>query len=166
MVSESLPYLMVDASNITSSGKLSISSNNTESSIANIDFSKIETISGSGVLYQSYPRNINDTITVKNPSDAIIISMFGNNVSNYAIDTDAMIDTSLDGIPDNDSDNKDDASYTDGSPYVIYNIGNNNKREHTLRLALIKDGVVVSTRPITIILDYISSTAEDNIDLS
>lgn len=92
--------------------------------------------------------------------------MYGNDASNYAIDTNTLIDTSLDGIADNDSDNKDSPSYTDGSPFILYNLGSDNKREHKIQLALIKNGVVTTTKIITVILDYISATVENDINLS
>lgn len=117
------------------------------------------------MIYQSFPRSNNDTITVKNPGDTVTLSMLGNTATNYAIDTDTTIDTSLDGTPDNDADNKDDASYADGSIYTL-NDTNGNKRERTLRLSLIKDGTVISTRTITLVLDYIANTIETNKDLS
>ncbi len=163
ITSDSLSSITVDGS--TTNGKLTVSSNNTDVSTTDIDFSKIETITGSGLLYQSFPRSNNDVITVKNPGDTISISMLGNTATNYAIDTDTTIDSSLDGEPSNDEDNKDNGSYNDGSSYVFHDI-NTNKREHTIRLALIKDGTVISTRSITIILDYIASSVEASRDLS
>lgn len=166
ITSESLTSFMLDAgSGNTTSGVLTVSSNDSDTSIKNIDFSKIETISWSWILYQSYPRSVDDVITVKSPSDSVLLSMLGNNASNYAIDTDIMIDTSLDGTTDNDQDNRDDSSYIDGSIYKFYDLGNDNKRERKIRLALIKDGAIVATRNITIILDYITNTAEENVDL-
>ena len=164
-LSDSLASVMIESASGTT-GKLTISSNDTDVSTTDIDLSKIETISGTGVLYQSYPRAINDTIKVKNPSDAVLISMFGNIASNYAIDTDTMIDTSLDGTPDNDADNKEDASYADGSVYTLHDLASSNKKERKIQLSLVKDGSVIATRTITIILDYIASTSEAGIDLT
>ncbi len=164
--SESLTSIILDANSNTMSGILTVSSNDTDISTKSIDFSKIETISWSGVLYQSYPRSNNDIITVKNPSDSILLSMLGNNATNYAIDTDSLIDTNLDGIPDNDQDNKDDASYADGSIFKFHDLGNDNKREHKIRLSLIKDGTVINTRTITIVLEYITNTLEKDLDLT
>lgn len=145
---------------------MTISSNDTDISTVDIDLSKLETISGSGLLYQSYPRSTEDVITVKNPSDSVMISMLGNTASNYGIDTDTMIDTSLDGTPDNDIDNKDHISYTDGSIYTFVDLAGSPKREHKIRLTLLKDGSIIATRNITIILDYLASTKEVNIDLT
>jgi hypothetical protein len=164
-LSDTLASVMIESASGTT-GKLTVSSNDTDVSTTDIDLSKIETISGTGVLYQSYPRAINNTITVKNPSDAVLISMFGNIADNYAIDTDTLIDTSLDGTPDNDADNKEDTSYTDGSVYTIRDLSSSNKREHKIQLSLIKDGSVIATRTINIILDYIASTSEAGIDLT
>jgi hypothetical protein len=158
--------VIIDPTGVSAIAKLTISSNTGDNSTAEIDLTKLETISGTGVLYQSYPRAIDDTITVKNPGDAILLSMYGNSGDNYAIDTDTLIDTSLDGTPDNDADNKSDTSYTDGSVYVLQNMTTSNKREHNMRLSILKNGVVVSTRNLTMILDYVASTSESSISLS
>lgn len=63
-------------------------------------------------------------------------------------------------------DNKHDASYTDGSIFKFHDLGNDNKREHKIRLALIKDGTVINTRTITIVLEYITNTLEKDLDLT
>lgn len=164
--SESLSSVLLDSSINASSWKLTVS--NTDSDISNVDinFANLETISGTWVLYQSFPRSNNDTITIKNPNDTLMLSMYGNMATNFGIDTNIAIDTNLDGIVDNDIDNKDDASYSDGSIYKMFNLSDNTKREHKIKLALIQDGKVISTRIITIIFDYISDTTESNIDLS
>jgi PKD repeat protein len=165
-VSESPTSIVIDATGIPATGKLTISSNTSDTSTIDIDLSQLETISGTGILYQSYPRAVNDTITVKNPGDTVLLSMYGNTSTNYAIDTDTLIDTSLDGTPDNDTDNKNDASYTDGSPYVLHDLSSTNKRERKIALSLISSGSVVATRTITVILDYIASTSEADISLT
>jgi hypothetical protein len=92
--------------------------------------------------------------------------MLGNTATNYSIDTDILIDTNLDGTQDNDSDNKDDISYTDGSVFSMYNISTSPKREHKIRLALMNNGVVTESKVITIILDYIPGAVEEDINLT
>ena len=92
--------------------------------------------------------------------------MLGNTATNYAIDLDTTIDTSLDGTADNDVDNLDDSSYKDGSSYTFHDLANSTKRERKIQLSLLKDGVVIATRSITIILDYIASTSEADIGLT
>lgn len=158
IVSESLSSVMIAASNTGTTGKLTVSSSDTDVSTIDIDLTKIETISGTWVLFQSYPKAIDDTITVKNPGDAILISMYWNSgVDNYGIDTNTVIDTSLDGVPENDTDNRDDGSYTDGSVFTLHDLASSNKRENRIKISLIKDGAVISSRNVTVILDYISS---------
>jgi PKD repeat protein/type IV secretory pathway VirB2 component (pilin) len=166
IVSESPTSVVINDTGALTTGKLTISSNTSDISTVDIDLKQLETLSGTGLLYQSYPRAINDTITVKNPGDRIFLSMYGNTATNYAIDTDAMIDTSLDGIPNNDVDNKLDTSYNDGSIYSLSDLWVANKREHKMVLSLISSGAVVNTRMITIILDYIASTSESGISLT
>ena len=164
--SESLNSLLLDETMSSMSGRLTISYNDTDVSNLDIDLSKIESISWSWLLYQSFPKSINDTITVKNPNDTIMLAMLWNNGSIYSIDTDTLIDSNLDSIPDNDDDNKDDASYTDGSLYTLKNLDSRTKREQKIRLTIKKDGNIVASKDITIILDYISASEEKWIDLS
>jgi PKD repeat protein len=164
--SESLNSVILNADEVPTSGKITVSSDDSEISTTNIDFNSIESISGTGVLYQSFPKSINDTITLKNPGDTVYLSMYGNKATNYTIDTDISIDTNLDGLSDNDIDNKDDASYAEGSPYTIRNFGDRNKRERQIRISTIENGMPTATRTINIVLDYIASTAESSIDLS
>ena len=114
--------------------KLTVSDESSNSDSIDIDLTKPESISGTGVVYQSYPRATNDTITVKNPSDIIRISLLGNTGSTFAIDTDTTIDSSLDGIADNDADNRDAPSYTDGQIYSLQDLANSPKRDHQVRL--------------------------------
>ena len=156
--------IIEDSGSLT--GTITVSSNDNETSTQNINFSNLIPMSGTGVLYQSFPQSNNDTITVKNPSDTILLSMLGNTATNFSIDTDILIDTNLDGIQDNDSDNKEDVSYTDGSVFSMYNIGASNKREHKLRLALMNNGTVTESKVITIILDYIPGALEENVNLT
>lgn len=114
--------------------KLTVSDESSNSDSIDIDLTKPESISGTGVVYQSYPRATNDTITVKNPSDIIRISLLGNTGSTFAIDTDTTIDSSLDGIANNDADNRDAPSYTDGQIYSLQDLSNSPKRDHQVRL--------------------------------
>lgn len=164
--SESLNTLLLDETMSSMSGRLTISYNDTDVSNLDIDLSKIESISGTGLFYQSFPKSINDTITVKNKNDTVILSMLWNDGTIYSIDTDILIDSNLDSIPDNDDDNKDDWSYMDGSLYTFKNLDSRNKREQKIRLAIKKDGAIVASKVITIILDYIIGSEEKGIDLS
>jgi hypothetical protein len=166
MTSESPTSVVLDATGLPTAGKLTISSNTNDTDTVDINLTELESITGTGLLYQSYPRSVNDTITVKNPGEKILLSLYGNTATNYAIDTDAMIDSSLDGTPDNDADNKLDASYNDGSIYVLSDLSSSNKREHKVVLSLISSGAVASTRTITILLDYIASTSESDVSLT
>lgn len=59
-----------------------------------------------------------------------------NNISHYAIDTDANIDNDLDGISDNDADNKSLPSYNDGSIFVLKDFNPSHGREQKVKLTL------------------------------
>lgn len=63
----------------------------------------------------------------------------GNTGSVYKIDTDIRIDSDLDGVPDNDTDNKDHSSYTDGSAYTISDFVESRVRDRTIRVTLINN---------------------------
>jgi hypothetical protein len=154
--------LMVESGSI-SSARLTVSSGDNESSTIDIDVSKFESVSGTGVLYQSYPRAIDDTIIVKNPTDIVSIALWGNSGSAYAIDTDTSIDTSLDGVADNDADNQNDASYNDGSTYILRDFSTSHEREHRVRIMVMRGGVVSESRTIKVILEYMASTSEVDI---
>jgi PKD repeat protein len=165
--SDRLSSIRIDSGSTLSTVKLTVSDESSNTDSIDIDLTKPEIISGTGVAYQSYPRAINDTITVKNPSDIVRISLLGNTGSTFAIDTNTTIDSSLDGIADNDADNRDDASYTDGQIYSLQDIANSPKRDHQVRLMTQGvDGKIIASRIIYIVLDYIASTSESWADLS
>jgi hypothetical protein len=132
--SESLSSVRIESGSTLSTVRLTVSDESSNTNSVDIDLTKAESISGTGVVYQSYPRAIDDVITVKNPTDIVRISLLGNTGSTFAIDTDTTIDTSLDGVADNDADNRDDASYTDGQIYTLQDITSSMKREHQVRL--------------------------------
>jgi hypothetical protein len=91
-------------------------------------------------------------------SDQLNISLIGNNANYYKIDSDIRIDNDLDGIPDNDIDNKNHSSYTDGDIYSIADFSETKIRERTIRVTLMKDGVETS-QDIKIIFDFIPESA-------
>lgn len=107
-------------------GSITISNNGSDINTANILASDIEEItsSGSDISYQTSPKATNDTIHLKNSSDKILLSMLGNptTITRYAIDTNTSIDSDLDGIGDNDADNKNLPSYNDGSVFSLSDI--------------------------------------------
>lgn len=97
----------------------------------------------SGISIQTYPQIDADTITLKSPTDTLILSAFGNDGTQYSIDTDTKIDSDLDGIGDNDSDNKDTPSYTDGSAFVMTRLGESKIRTRQMKISVIKNGAVL-----------------------
>lgn len=59
-----------------------------------------------------------------------------NNATRFAIDTNTSIDSNLDGIPDNDTDNQELPSYNDGSIFVLKDFSQSRAREQKIRLSL------------------------------
>lgn len=118
-------------------GTLSISNRESDINTADIKISDIEDISSmSGLLYQSSPKAESDTIHIKSSAEKILLSMIGNSATRYAVDTDITIDSDLDGIPDNDADNKDLPSHNDGSVFVMKDFTSSRGREQKMKITL------------------------------
>lgn len=185
--SSQLESIILEASEIPeaaengSIGTLLVSSNDTDISQVEIilkDFENVEApADGNGIIYQSFPRAVNDTITIKDPSEKIKISMYGNTATNFAIDSNTDLDTDgkFDGITDNDVDNRETSSYTDGSVFVISDFEQTRTRERKVKLTLYNGTTPIATKTITLVFDFIveTNTAEadafsniDNIALS
>lgn len=138
---------------------LTVNAGENETSTTDIKQSDIVTLSGSsesGVLYQTFPESQSGVITVNSAWQKVIISLFGNTSGdNFAIDTNTKIDSDLDGTPDNDIDNKNSVSYTDGSAFEIPNLDDTPTREQQVKLTVLKNGVPVGTQILTIVRSYI-----------
>jgi PKD repeat protein len=141
-------------------GTLRVSHGETDTSSYTLSLAdKISLSSGSGGLaYQSSPRAIDNTIHIRWQSDKLILSLIGNSATTYKIDTDIRIDSDLDGVPDNDVDNKDHASYTDGSTYVIGDFADARIRDRTIRVTIVNNTATVSTEDIHLVLDFVPET--------
>lgn len=110
------------------------------------------------INYQTSPVAIDNTIHIKWSSDQLNISMLGNTAASYTIDTNTNIDSDLDGISDNDIDNKNHPSYNDGSIFTIADFTETKTRKRTIRLSTVSDGIKES-KDITIIFDFIPEVA-------
>lgn len=160
--SDSLYNIIVRADTFSETGSniLTVNSKDNESSSIAITLEGITDISSSTgeVQYQSSPETINDTIRIQNKSEHILLGLFGNaNATEYAIDTDTKIDSDMDGIPDNDFDNKDTPSFSNGSAYLV-DTSEARARERIMKISLLKNGNVIATKTITVVFEYISDT--------
>lgn len=158
--SESLYGISIPASSMMSgSSQLTVNAGDSETSSVEITPNIIQDItSGSGsegISIQTYPTMSWDTITLKSRWDKLLLSAFGNDGTQYSIDTDTKIDSDLDGIGDNDPDNKNTPSYTDGSVYMIDSYADSKVRDHQTKITITKNGVVLWSRTINVLLDYI-----------
>lgn len=148
-------------------GTLRVSNGETDTSSFTLSRKDLMQIaSWTGIAYQTSPQAIDDTIHIKWQSDRLIISLLGNTTAtSYAIDVDTRIDSDLDGIPDNDIDNKNHTSYTDGSTYVISDFVESRIRERTVKVTLLSNGTMIGTKDIRVILDFLpeaqSGSGED-----
>lgn len=161
IISQNLLNIVVPSSifNTWWVASLTVSSGENETSTAEIKQSDIVSLpewSQSGVLYQTYPESQSGIITVKSPGQKIIVSLFGNTSgNNFSIDSNTKIDSDIDGTADNDTDNKNSPSYTDGSAFEIPNENDSLSREQQIKLTVLKNGIPVGTQLLTIIRSYI-----------
>jgi PKD repeat protein len=141
-------------------GTLRVSNGETDTSSYSLSLSdKIAVASWSGgIAYQSSVKPIDNSIHIKGQSDKLVLSLIGNSATMYKIDSDIRIDSDLDGVPDNDSDNKDHVSYNDGSAYVISDFADARIRDRTIRVTLMDGWVVRGTQDIHLILDFVPDT--------
>lgn len=149
------PWVSIESGKV---GAITVSSNNTDTNTADIILSDIEEVTGSWVYYQSSPKAENDTIHIKGSSDKLLLSLLGNAASRYVIDTDISIDSDLDGVTDNDADNKNVASYTDGSVFVVSDFWGSRNREQKMKVTLFQWNTVIQTKILTLVFDFISDT--------
>jgi hypothetical protein len=90
--------------------------------------------------------------------------MYGNGGNEYIIDTDTQIDSDLDAIADNDKDNKETSSYTEGSVFSIGNLSDVKTRKKEIKITIIgDDGKIINTKLLQVILDYIPDTSSEEI---
>lgn len=90
--------------------------------------------------------------------------MYGNAGTNFAIDTDTDMDSNLDGVSDNDIDNKEATSYTDGSVFAIGNFGNSKTKTRKIRLSTYNGSTLLASKVITVNLDFVTENpGNDNL---
>lgn len=167
-----LDNIVIDAQSIPTAdekgsiGTLKIWSNDTENSTADIILNDIQTVeksSGDTLSVQSFPKIENDTVIISDPAQSLKIAFFGNEATHYAIDTDLSVDSDMDGTTDNDVDNRNSASYTDGSLFVISDFGTTKTRERKIKLTTYNNSTPIASKIITAILDFIpENTAQQN----
>lgn len=69
----------------------------------------------------------------------------------------------MDGTTDNDIDNRETASYTDGSLYVISDFATTKTRERKIKLTTYNNSTPIATKTLTVILDFIPEvTAQES----
>lgn len=169
---ESVTLDVKDVPNADADGKigtLQISSNDTDISSADIILKNIETITPSEngeIVYQSFPKAENDVITISDPSQVVRLSLFGNKATAYAIDTDLDMDgtgDNMDGVTDNDIDNREHQSYQDGSLFTISDFSYARTRERKIKITLYDGVTPTKTKTIKLLLDFIpENTTTDN----
>lgn len=109
------------------------------------------------IVYFSFPAaDNNDTIHIPNSMDklSLYLGESKGNIAKYAIDTDILVDSNLNGDPADDIDNKGTDSSAKGSIFTIKNTDATAK-ERTMRITLYDlNNVVIATKDIKVIYDF------------
>ncbi len=148
---------------LPASGKLEVT--DADGNMKDIEFpiaslSSLPTVKD-GVEVISIPELIDDTITVKNKSDRVALWLFTNEATRYVIDEDSLIDSDLNGVGDDDADNKNTDSYTKGSPYILTSLGDANTRERNMKVSIYDGQTLRGSHIIHLILDYIAPSSNE-----
>lgn len=161
--SESLYGISVPATSIWKwTSLLTVNAWDNETSSVEITSGMIQNIINSdSISIQTSPLIAGDLVTLKSRWDKILLGAFWNDGTQYSIDTDTKIDSDLDGIGDNDADNKNTPSYTDGSVYMIDSYLDSKVRNHQIKITISKNGTVIGSKVINVILDYIIDLSKE-----
>lgn len=109
------------------------------------------------IQYQSFPvADDTDTITLQDPQQKVHISLYGNEATRYVIDTDIDIDSVIDGTTDNDIDNKDSPSYTDGSLFIVPEFTGVSKRKRDMKITLYNGDTLIQSKIIHLVFDFVN----------
>lgn len=145
-------------------GNMIVSNGENETSNIDISTQSLLPIAASNtkdsVTVQSSHEIKDNGIIIKDPSDILRLSFLGNNATHYAVDIDTAVDSDLDGIPDNDIDNKNTASYTAGTAFSIADFAYSQKRNRTIKVTLFNGSTPVATRNIQLVLDFLPEASK------
>jgi PKD repeat protein len=135
--------------------KLTVSTIEWDNDSVNLNTKDIWEQQWSGLKFQSFPSSIDNTIHVSWPGERVLVSLIWNEWTRFVIDDDTSIDSSLDWTVDNDEDNKDTSSYTDGSVYSIQDFSVAGNKSRTIKLSVYNWDILVDSDTIKIVFDYI-----------
>ena len=158
------PYsIMIDSEKVSvlsgNVGKLTVSSNGSEISTADINFDTLPGITSSGwIVYQSSPVAVDDVIHINASNQKVLLSLVWNEEWEYRIDSDTSIDSDLDGAADNDFDNNGTVSSREGTPFVIDGFEGTKSRTRKIKVTLFKNNTPVQSKIITLSFDYIKKS--------
>ncbi|HRI36859.1 MAG TPA: PKD domain-containing protein [bacterium] len=113
-----------------------------------------------GVISFVYPRSKGGTVTLDREGQGLVIylgeskSASGKTIARYEIDTNTAVDSNLNGSPNDDADNSETPSVTDGSPFVIRTFSTTGDRV-SMRFSLYDaDGTVIDSEDLEVVLAY------------
>lgn len=149
-------------------GTLTVSNADTDISTTDIllkDITAVETPSEGNIALQTYPIiTDNDTITIKDSSEVLRLSFYGNTATAYAIDVDMDMDSDLDGTSDNDVDNKSSPSYENGSVFTIADFAHSQKRHRKVKITLYNGSTPIASKTLNLVLDFIPDVAAGEVN--
>jgi hypothetical protein len=155
---------------VPATGTLEISdgtiTQSTSLDIASVRISEKSASASGDISIVSTPEISAGVITVPTASTPVSISLFENDGNRYEIDTNISVDSNTNGTPDDDIDNKDATSYTDGSPYVLPDIRTSKTKERTARISIYKNNVLVGKKDIRIVLAWVSGSTDTTLSAS
>ncbi|EKD30196.1 MAG: WD-40 repeat protein, partial [uncultured bacterium (gcode 4)] len=117
------------------------------------------------LVYFSYPLADNDTIRVSDPADRVFIYLGESRgqITKYVIDTNARVDSDLNGETGDDADNRGTDSAANGSPFAIKNMDSSIK-ERLVKLSLYDaNNKVIATKDIKIIYEFADDISADTL---
>jgi PKD repeat protein len=112
------------------------------------------------VVSFTYPKSKGGTVTLDREGQALVIYLGeskapnGKTIARYEIDTNTAVDSNLNGSPNDDADNSESPSLSDGSPFVIKSFTTTSDRV-TMRLSLYDaDGNEIGSENLNVVLAY------------
>lgn len=117
------------------------------------------------IVYFSYPSADDDVIHIQDSTEKLYLYLGESKgtIGKYGIDTDIFVDSSLNGDPADDIDNKGTPSSVNGNVFALKS-SDVTAKEKTMRLSLYDaNNTVIATKDIKIIYDFVSSLSTESL---
>lgn len=117
------------------------------------------------IIYFSYPSADNDVIHIQDSTEKLYIYLGESKgtIAKYGIDTDVSVDSSLNGDPADDIDNKGTDSSVNGNVFALKS-SDVSAKEKIMRLSLYdSNNAVIATKDIKVIYDFVASVSTESL---